>query len=208
MPEGRFLDSLSLIDLGSYPREIAAYFVWGLNFNIRKRTLLEMGGFHPDGVPLPLVRYRGDGEGGLSNKIIENGHKTLYHPGARVNHVIGQDRLSIAYFKRRRFLQGISDSYSEIRRAGNADDVQLLPRGEGFAPAEEGDTEVFLHALRLELERAHADGFNFHVREVKADPELLAWVLRSNYLHDYEYGQIRTTDRDMLPAYFQQGSLP
>jgi len=204
VPEGQFLDSLSLIDLGSVSRDIEAYFVWGLNFNIRKHTLVEMGGFHPDGVPLPLVRYRGDGEGGLSHKIIERGYRTLYHPGAKVEHVIATDRLSVEYFKRRKFLQGISDSYSEIRRTGRAEAVASHPHADGTSPEAEGSAEPFVETLRRELERAHADGANFHAAEVTADPALLAWVLRSDYLHDYSYGEVKTTELDALPSYFQQ----
>jgi glycosyltransferase involved in cell wall biosynthesis len=188
IPEGRFLDSLSLIDLGPSIREIAPYFVWGLNFNIRKRTLFELGGFHPDGVPTNLARYRGDGEGGLAHKILDKGYKSLYRPGAKVEHIISADRLQLDYFRNRRFLQGISDSYTQIRRNGSTQGIPLHAPPESIQPREmESAREYCVRMMRYETETAYAKGFNFHLTEARSDPKLVAWILRPNYIEDYDY---------------------
>jgi glycosyltransferase involved in cell wall biosynthesis len=188
IPEGRYLDSLSLIDLGPFVRAIAPNLVFGLNFSIRKQTLFELGGFHPDGVPTPLVRYRGDGETGLASKILETGYKSLYHPGARVEHIICADRLQLDYLKNRRFLQGVSDSYTQIRRIGATKDIPSRELPEPIQPREMEDIrEYSIRMLRYETEIAYAKGFNFHLAEARSDPELLAWILRPNYIEDYNY---------------------
>src|SRR6185295_7163545 len=53
---------LSLLDLGDTARIIDANYVFGLNLAIRRETLFQLGGFHPDGAPFELRRYQGDGE--------------------------------------------------------------------------------------------------------------------------------------------------
>src|SRR5262249_31079384 len=53
---------LSLIDLGEVPKRVDPLLVFGCNFSIRRAVLTEAGGFHPDGFPEQLTRFRGDGE--------------------------------------------------------------------------------------------------------------------------------------------------
>ena len=67
---GRSCGYLSLIDAGERAREIHPCFVWGLNFAIRRNILLDRGGFHPDCLPKPLQLFQGDGETGLSLKLV------------------------------------------------------------------------------------------------------------------------------------------
>ena len=119
---------LSLLDFGGQIKEIDPAYVWGANFAIRKSTLIELGGFHPDGVPWKLRRYRGDGETAVSAAAREAGLKAMYHPGALVHHHVPRSRMTVDYFKRRAFLQGISDSYTKIRQDG--DILELLPEAE------------------------------------------------------------------------------
>ncbi len=188
VPQGRYLDCLSLIDLGSSAKEIAPYFVWGLNFSIRKNTMNSLGGFHPDGVPAEFLRYRGDGEGGLSHKMLHEGLKCQYHPGAKVEHLIDKDRLRVEYFQDRRYREGISDSYSAIRRARG---TEVLTFKEAPPPISrrllEGARAFSARLIRHDTGAAYAAGYNFHLSEVRSDPDLLAWVLKPNYLTDYDF---------------------
>lgn len=184
---GRMLDSLSLIDCGPRPRVVEPYFVWGLNFSIRRGVLHECGGFHPDGVPARLLRFRGDGEGGLAYKLAERGLQALYHPGALVHHWLGAERLTLEALEQRAFAQGISDSYTVIRQAGAVPTTVASPvaedrRAQGLREAvrDSGAAEA-LHEL---LGAARAAGRRFHESEVRRDPDLLAWVLRPDYF-DY-----------------------
>jgi len=200
VPEGRYLDSLSLIDLGTTVREVTAYFVWGLNYHIRKATLFEMGGFHPDSLPSALLRFRGDGEGGLSYKLMHAGRKTLYHPGARVEHIVPAARLEPSYFRKRRFLQGISDSYSEVRRLGGPAQIPFQQTPQGLEGERQGrDPEA--DRLVGEIQKAYTEGFNFHLHEVRLSKPLLDWVLRPDYLDDWSYPMELETDSDRLPDY-------
>ena len=76
----RVLSTLSLIDLGDDPKEIDPKLVFGCNFSIRRRVLSEAQGFHPDGMPEQLIRYRGDGETYVANFIAAKGYKAQYVP--------------------------------------------------------------------------------------------------------------------------------
>lgn len=200
---GRLCGHLSLLDFGNDIREINPIYVFGLNFSIRKKTLLDIGGFHPDSVPWELRRYRGDGETGLSKKAIKKGLKAIYQPKALIYHRVPKERLTLDYFKKRAFLQGISDSYTKIR------DSYRKTKREDEKPSSREIKKIKFHwinslkKIKQMLKKdicsrkvKHADQFNeikcivndsykegyqFHQNEVKNDPELLKWVLKKNY---------------------------
>ena len=70
---GWVLSQLSLLDLDYQdPAPCSPWHVFGCNFIIRKSVLFAAGGFHPDGMPDHLLRYRGDGESYISRYIIDN----------------------------------------------------------------------------------------------------------------------------------------
>jgi glycosyltransferase involved in cell wall biosynthesis len=109
---------LSILDRGSESTKVNDALICSCNYSIRKTVLYDAGGFHPDSTPPSLMRYLGDGECGLTSKVIEKGYDVLYSPFAVVIHVIPQARETIAYFKQRMFVQGVCDSYTEIRNDG------------------------------------------------------------------------------------------
>jgi hypothetical protein len=118
-PYGRHLGYLSLVDFGDRRQEIDPTFVFGLNYSIRKRGLLELKGFNPDCVPDHLLAFLGDGETGLSMKAKGAGFKALYDPKVLVYHRISAHRLTSAYFEKRASGQGVSDSYTFLpQRSG------------------------------------------------------------------------------------------
>ena len=126
--EGRTLGSLSLIDVGDEQRWISPYYVYGCNFSIRKDILVEIGGFHPDGMPKELLRYRGDGETFVSRKIIELGCKAVYSPGAKIHHLVPASRMTTDYFCHRSYIQGISGSFAQMREEHGRDTEQAERR--------------------------------------------------------------------------------
>ena len=81
----------------------------------------ELGGFNPDKVPENLIRFRGDGETYVSQRIKDLGLKTLFHPGATVYHRVPASRVTKDYFCRRSFEIGIESSFSEIRKNKSLD---------------------------------------------------------------------------------------
>jgi len=58
--------------------------VYGCNFSIRKNILIQLGGFHPDGLPDEFLHYRGDGETATSRAIDADYKVTFYEPLATV----------------------------------------------------------------------------------------------------------------------------
>lgn len=119
----RVLGSLSLIDLGDEVKVVNPFYVFGCNFAIRRSALLEADGFHPDGMPQELIRFRGDGESHVSNIILNKGYKVLYHPLASVYHYVPKARMTEEYFCQRAYNQGVSDSYTAIRKYGGLDSI-------------------------------------------------------------------------------------
>jgi len=113
--EKKVIGYLSILDFGDEAKEIDPLLVFGCNFSIRKKILIEASGFHPDGFPQELIKYRGDGESYVSQYIKDKGYKAWYNPSASVYHFVPKDRATHEYFKKRAFNQGISDSYSQVR---------------------------------------------------------------------------------------------
>jgi glucosyl-dolichyl phosphate glucuronosyltransferase len=176
-PAGRYLSYLSILDLGESVMEISPYLVFGCNFSIRKAVLLEAGGFHPDAMPGEMIRLRGDGESAVARHIEAKGYRALYHPGATVYHRVGRERMTEEYFRERAYKQGISDSYSLVRRGkrGSAALKLLRVRFRKLWFLAKDDR------LRAGIEDAYIRGFAFHQMEVKNDPELLQWVKKRDY---------------------------
>lgn len=189
---------LSLLDYGKVICEIDPILIWGLNFAIRKNTLISLGGFHPDSMPWELRRFRGDGESAVSRAAKRKKLKALYNPNALVHHIIQKNRLSIEYIERRSYLQGISDSFTRFR-------IDNLNCGVIHSPALSAWKSAFVWLKRVLVKRldrislignnelntrfniAYQAGYQFHQNEVKADPKLLQWVLKKDYWNNEDF---------------------
>jgi glucosyl-dolichyl phosphate glucuronosyltransferase len=112
----KILGHLSILDMGEEKKEIEPWLIFGCNFSIRRHVLRESGGFHPDGMPQNLIQYRGDGETWVSQYVESQGYIAVYHPEASVYHWVSNERMTLEYFCRRAYNQGISDSYTKIRQ--------------------------------------------------------------------------------------------
>jgi hypothetical protein len=207
---GRACIYLSLLDLGDQPLSVDANYVWGLNFGIRRKTLFELHGFHPDNIPDHLQHYQGDGETGLTMKANSLGRRAVYQPRALVHHRIPAARLTVDYFCRRAFYQGVCDSFTAIRRdpgGGLAEATESSsatvarpwygappPRGPAVRASDwlahrvlgrhrsrqSAAVPTFDEVLPL-VEAAQRAGYEFHQNAVRRSPRLLAWVLRADY---------------------------
>lgn len=187
----RHLSYLSLLDFGDKLQEIDPGYVWGCNYSIKKTILFEMEGFNPDSLPQRMIKYRGDGETGLSQKIKAKGYKAFYNHKATVYHFIPKDRLTARYLCKRWFNQGVSDSYSEIRKNGQLikdkfDGSHLIRQAEQLADQLINDSFDYQINSTTELNNlihaSHRYGRIYHQSKVKEDPGLLEYILRKNYM--------------------------
>lgn len=154
----KILGILSLIDLGDDLHEVDPIHIYGCNYAIAKKTLIECNGFHPDSMPENLIQFRGDGETGLAKKIRKKGYTSIYNPKACVFHYVPKERMTLEYFCKRMFNQGISDSYTEIRKnRGIQNRIQAM------------------------INMAYLKGRIFHVENVLRDNDLLAWTFKEHY---------------------------
>lgn len=200
---------LTLLDLEDDPKQIDPLLVWGASFFIRRSLIYEIGGFHPDGMPPELIKFRGDGELGFFRKFKHHGYIAWYEPNSIAYHRVSSKRMSLEYLCQRSFNEGISDSYTKIR-----EDHCLYP-DELTVPIEKkpktlayfihrsknmsfvdwkGSIKCRLDYLRRcllptqrerimrKLLNAHHTGWKFHQAAVDADPSLLAFILKEDYL--------------------------
>lgn len=181
---------LSLLDLGDEYLEINTNEIYGCNLSIRRSILFELGGFHPDAMPQGLIKYRGDGETALMDKVVKAGYKTIYNPKAYVYHVIPSSRLTINYFKKRAFNQGISDSFSLIRKCGKIEEniyenklknSSIISKIITFMRFMKHGGNIKYLKYYCQVRNAHKEGMKYHRDEVKNDPELLKYILKENY---------------------------
>ncbi|MEJ8311583.1 glycosyltransferase [Agrobacterium larrymoorei] len=193
----RFLPELSILEFpDKNPICHDPYLVWGCNFAVRKTVLEEAEGFHPDGYPFDLIRFRGDGETHVATIAKRNRWKTIFHPDASVHHMVSTDRMTLDYIKKRAFSEGVSNSYSELRR-------KYLHKHDN----EKRIAKYFIHSLSkfehkqtkvkpdffLEQEQNFGDfqsfvafwkskGREYHQAAFNTDKRLREWVLQKNYL--------------------------
>lgn len=196
---GNVLGYLSILDLGSEIKEIHPYYVFGCNFSVRKKILEEAKGFHPDGMPQELIKYRGDGESHVSRYVLENGYKAMYNPKASVYHLVSNSRMKFEYFMQRAYNQGISDSFSKIRYSNNINSKKSICRETKNSAyiCNWGILKFMIMVpfkviyyiknpriaiLKYKINQAYNKGFKYHQNEVKRDKSLLEWVKKDNYL--------------------------
>jgi glycosyltransferase involved in cell wall biosynthesis len=178
---------LSISYLSYEKIKIDPCYIWGLNFAIRKKTLFNLGGFHPDCIPKHLQHFQGDGETGLSLKIKEKDLKAIYDPSALLYHNIPKERLTVAYFEDRFYYQGVCDSFTQIRKNSGAYNIDLPKycsnhRNGSHLPAYDRYKQIVYNRIH----NAYVNGFVFHQDIVKNSEIMLEWVLRENYLFDYK----------------------
>jgi hypothetical protein len=195
---------LSLLDLGNNDLFVDPVYVWGLNFSIRKKTLFELGGFHPDCIPSTLQQYQGDGETGLSYKANMLGYKAYYSPSIMLYHQISKERLTIDYFEKRAFYQGVCDSFTKIRIRNKLytglDDLEkndsvskssyfknIVQRIKSKLKPDNSNPEpANIQELRQQLYLKHLAGYNFHQQAYQTDQTVRNWVLKEDYW-DYKF---------------------
>ncbi len=189
---------LSLLDFGDEVMEINPVDIWSLNYAIRRSTLFELGGFHPDIVPKPYEQYQGDGETGLAWKVKAMGYKVIYQPKALIHHKIPDQRVNVEYFKKRMFFYGIFDSFTEIR-ANRGLQYQWrmqkpIPQLRRMVRRAQARFSSDPYAkLKQKVRSEWLKGYTFHQDAVRNDPAVLEWVLREDYM-DYRYGPYMNQD--------------
>jgi glycosyltransferase involved in cell wall biosynthesis len=193
------LADLSLCDYGDQPREVSADEIWGLNLSIRRKTLYEVGGFNPDNINPHYQAFQGDGESGLAYKIMSRKLKSYYHPDIFVLHDVPKARMTLEYFDRRYFYQGICDSYTRIRKTGS---VEKPPEAPGLITQAKGMARTVRDAIRsrpvvdavlpdytsddllkIRFKAMKEAGFRFHQKAAQSKM-VLDWVMRPDYF-DY-----------------------
>ena len=179
----RILGYLSIIDLGEEKKTTSSYHVFGCNFSIRKSVLLSAGGFHPDSMPQELIQYRGDGETHVSKFIESMKYKTMYNPNASVFHVVPQNRLTESYFCKRAYLQGISDSYTQIRNDDNmkASIQEYITR---HLRLWRKKRRLYFNHRKRHIEYEYYNGYRYHYNSAKNDKTLYEWIIQPNYMNE------------------------
>lgn len=179
------IPSLSILE---YTRPIYAtspFLVWGCNFIVRKKVLEISHGFNPDSLPHEYLRFRGDGETHVSNVVSNNKMKCIHHPGATVYHKVDNARMTLDYFYRRGFNQGISKSFSDYRNKKNSFISLEIILGLSYKLKQFlkfGSYSVETRKVNLAYKKGFIEGLNFHKKQYEKNPKIRDWVNKKDYL--------------------------
>lgn len=188
---------LSLVDIGCNKLGIDPLYVFGLNYSIRKKSLLDLGGFHPDCIPEQLQKYQGDGETGLSIKAKNHNYKALYAASALLYHQVPPERLTTEYFEKWYFYNGVCQSFTDIR----SENKLHSSNGEhevttGLITRVANRTgNILRKAIQKNLRKLpgniiklqscfrskYNEGYQFHQHNYRTDVSVRNWVLRKDY---------------------------
>ena len=191
---------LSLLDMGNEKIDIDPTMVWGVNYSIRKKALIDLGGFNPDTITEEYFYYGGDGETGLSLKAIDKKYKVIYHPEMLINHFVPTSRMTYDYFRKRARIQGKCTSYTEIRKYGKVvDNVEQnkipnsirvvlgkIKRLDFKTLFSKSTTKILTEEelLKKDFHEYYLEGYQTQKKLAKKNPQLLQWILKENYF-DY-----------------------
>lgn len=181
LPFGWAIPPLSILDFGAEPRDIDPHYVWGCNYGIRKELLLQIGGFHPDGMPADLQHLRGDGESHVSNQVALRGKRIRFAPGATIRHFTPASRMTDGYLQDRGRRQGVSKTYTIIRRFGGLNFhamavlVLVIAKSRVLALTSSNKGE-------RALLKGYAEGILRHMRHCRRNPDTIAWILKKDYM--------------------------
>jgi glycosyltransferase involved in cell wall biosynthesis len=191
--EGRLCTWLSLLDLGNNKKlDIHPNYVWGLNFCIRKTALYKLEGFHPDNIPDHLQMFQGDGETGLTLKANKLNYKAIYHPQIMLHHIIPSKRLTVEYFKKRAFYQGVCNSFTYLKeryqnnRKHSTITTHITMLRRILQEAKNKLKSMFftppeIILIKKELRKKELEGYHFHQQAFKNNEKVKEWVLQKNY---------------------------
>lgn len=188
---GKMCPWLSLLDLGNTKLEIHPNYIWGLNFCIRRTALYKLGGFHPDNIPDHLQMFQGDGETGLGIKAYNQNYKVIYHPQIMLHHTVSSKRLTVEYFKKRAFYQGVCNSFTHLKEGyQNKKKKQRITTSTILRKIIQGSknklksilfTPKEIKMIRKELRKKELEGYHFHQQAFKSNEKVKEWVLQKSY---------------------------
>jgi len=190
--EGKFCGQLSLLDFGENAKFIDPNFIWGLNFSIRKSTLIELGGFHPDTMPKSLQHLQGDGETGLTLKAKEKKIYGFYQPNALVYHFVPKERLTIEYFIERHFFQGVADSYTVARNKIHNSNQKTNIIGSLIGVLKiiynliKRPNKIREYIFKMKFNKSYKQGFMYHQYSFIKNKKTHEWIKKENYFN-YDY---------------------
>lgn len=180
----------SLLDLGEEIRQMQFPDTpYGCNMAFRRRLVLHLGGFPPDGFGGKRVEwYRGDGETGFAQRVYEAQYQIIYTGQSWLYHRIPTQRLTLNSIRSRSIKSAISNFYSQIRqhRYGRKALLQL---------AVKSGLKALALRLRSVLRRAQSshnwllDDLNatqawitaLYQLQLLLNPQLHQWVFRQDY---------------------------
>jgi len=180
---GKFMIYYSLLEFGNIPKKIPARYIFGCNFSVIKKFLYETQGFHPDGFPEHLTDFRGDGETYISEYLEKKNILAGFDPDLSLYHCIPDERLTLEYLFKRAYNQGITKSYSDIRKKSS---IKLPTIIKSLIKKKILDFRYSFDKNNVfaGLKKNFAGGYFRHSLNVYKNPDLFKWTVKKNYFSE------------------------
>ncbi len=107
---------LSKLDYGNVPLDNTTKELFGLNFSVRKRLAMEVGGFNPTLGRRGKLLLSGE-EKDFQKRVLAHGGKCVYQPEAIVGHMVSLERMRKDWFLKRIFFQALSGGFDDDRES-------------------------------------------------------------------------------------------
>lgn len=178
---------LSLMDpYKKFRLDNKGYF-FGVNMVIRRKTLIEVGGFNPE---LIGNTYVGDGEFGLNKKLWRKKLLIGYIPNALVYHHISKERMTLNYLRMRMRNEGISTIYSKVHpqipnkgKLFILSFIKLFKNLKLFIASVVHNGETDKNSLNIQLTAEHEYSQICYLIRLIFDKNLRSIVEKSNWLN-------------------------
>jgi glucosyl-dolichyl phosphate glucuronosyltransferase len=180
----------SLLDLGDESQEMQyPESPYGCNMAFRRRRILELGGFSPDGMGRSGIEwYRGDGETGFAYKVYDRKDRIVYTGDAWLYHRIPAQRLQLSSLRARAIKGAISSFYTQIRQNDYSKPVLGFMAIKNFAKWLVFSSlsltlrfQPIQNWLVFDLKAKQAEIRVFYQIRLILDRKLQQWVFRQDY---------------------------
>ena len=185
---GRYIWEISLLDLGDEYKEIAPNLVFGCSYIVKKDIYFKYKGTHPDIFSKEFIKYTGSGETLLACKAYKHRGKIVYNPKVIMNHIVPRERLTPDYFYYRNYIEGIKNSYDDVRKTGKKLPPKQILRD--FYILFKNIFKIFIRFYSKSYRISFICALNRfkgkmqHKLWVLRDRKLFEFILRENYFDD------------------------
>lgn len=139
-------------------------------------------------MPNNLLHLRGDGESYVASFVGSRGYKSVYVPSASIYHFVPKERMTVDYFRKRAFNQGVSDSFTQLRTNESLKSSAVSVHPLQKLVSNQISRKIFRYLLppgiflRANINDSYLSALRWHRNLFANDQTVHDWVLKETYM--------------------------